>query len=478
MSAESTVSTVSTLSSSPAGTHRWAYALLMRLHFYIGLMVGPFVLIAAFTGALYIISPQIENQLYQDQLYTDSVGEPVPLAAQIQAAIDKVGGSATPAAVRPAPEPGQTTRVMFVDPGLAQYQHRAIFVDPVTTSVVGDLGVYGTSGALPLRTWIDHLHRSLHLGDVGRHYSELAASWLWIVALGGVALWYSRRRASARKSGSPPGATTRRVPGSVLGRRHSTLGLVLLIGLLFFSVTGLTWSKWAGGNISVMRANLDWGTPRVNTALHPEPAPTGEHQHHHGTDDNPAGSPVAPSEEHFALFDKVLASARAAGIDAGMVEIKPAASADRAWTVAEIDRRWPTQVDAAAVDPGTLQVVDRTDFQTFPLAAKLTRWGIDAHMGVLFGLPNQLVLLFFALGICLMVIWGYRMWWARRPTRQSPGAAAPRLVEALCRTPRAALVVVMAIAALLGWALPVMGVSLLVFLAIDLLLFRARGKPA
>src|SRR5690606_41652918 len=54
--------------------------------------------------------------------------------------------------------------------------------------------VYGNSGALPLRTWISMLHRHLHLGEVGRLYSELAASWLWVVALGGVVLWVSRGR--------------------------------------------------------------------------------------------------------------------------------------------------------------------------------------------------------------------------------------------------------------------------------------------
>ena len=36
--------------------------------------------------------------------------------------------------------------------------------------------VYGTSGILPLRQWIDYAHRSLLLGDSGRLYSELAAS--------------------------------------------------------------------------------------------------------------------------------------------------------------------------------------------------------------------------------------------------------------------------------------------------------------
>jgi len=35
--------------------------LMARLHFYIGFFVGPFIFIAALTGNLYVISPQIEN---------------------------------------------------------------------------------------------------------------------------------------------------------------------------------------------------------------------------------------------------------------------------------------------------------------------------------------------------------------------------------------------------------------------------------
>ncbi len=50
--------------------------------------------------------------------------------------------------------------------------------------------VYGTSGILPLRQTIDYLHTSLMLAILGRLYSELAASWMWVAALGGIALWF------------------------------------------------------------------------------------------------------------------------------------------------------------------------------------------------------------------------------------------------------------------------------------------------
>ncbi|MCK8228767.1 PepSY domain-containing protein, partial [Erwinia amylovora] len=43
-------------------------------------------------------------------------------------------------------------------------------------------------------------------------------------------------------------------------------------------------------------------------------------------------------------FDAVLHAARAAGIDAAKLEIRPDYRADRAWTVSETDHRWPTQL--------------------------------------------------------------------------------------------------------------------------------------
>lgn len=138
----------------------------------------------------------------------------------------------------------------------------------------------------------------------------------------------------------------------------------------------------------------------------------------------------------------------------------------------EIDRSWPTQVDAVAVDPHTMQVLDRTRFEDFPLMAKLTRWGVDFHMGILFGLANQLLLVAFGLALCVLIIWGYRMWWMRRPAQS---AVSP--VQTLCQSWLALSVwgrgVTVLISVLLGLALPVMGVSLALFVLVDWLRWRA-----
>ncbi len=446
---------------------RWVLPLLTRLHFYVGLLVGPFLLVAALSGILYALTPQIEDQIYKHELYTPHSGVPSTIADQIAAAQNVVAGDAKLIAVRPAPEPGTTTRVMFIEPGMGPSESRAIFVDPVTAEVRGDLGVYGTSGVLPVRAWLDLLHRGLHLGDIGRLYSELAASWLWIAALGGFALWLARRRSGQNAALVKRAASRHRVR-----RWHRTFGPFLLIGILFFSVTGLTWSQWAGGNISVLRAYYGWATPTVSTSLDAVRAVAVDEHAHHGM---PSASQLVKGEP--AMFDAMLAVARAAGIDAGKVEIRPPAKSDKAWTVTEIDRSWPTQVDAVAIDPRNMAIVDQTRFSDFPLAAKLTRWGIDAHMGALFGVPNQLALIFFACGLATMVIWGYVMWWHRRPGLSKEQGSPDTLFRLLRKAPPAGLAGILVCAAAIGWFLPLMGVSLLVFLLFDLVLhFRSRAR--
>lgn len=87
--------------------------LIRRLHFYIGLLVAPFILVAALTGTLYVLTPQLEEALYRDALSTEPHGHARPLADQIAAARRVAGDEARIYAVRPAPGAMDTTRVQF-----------------------------------------------------------------------------------------------------------------------------------------------------------------------------------------------------------------------------------------------------------------------------------------------------------------------------------------------------------------------------
>jgi uncharacterized iron-regulated membrane protein len=137
------------------------------------------------------------------------------------------------------------------------------------------------------------------------------------------------------------------------------------------------------------------------------------------------------------------------------------------FTVSEISRDWPVQSDAVALDPYTGAVTETVLWRDFPVLAKLTRMGVLAHMGVLFGLFNQLALVATALGLLCMLFWGYRMWWQRRPTRGAFRLTPPVRRGTMRGLSQPVSFAVVLVAVAVGWMLPVFGVSLVIFLIGD-----------
>lgn len=412
--------------------------LLLRLHFYVGVFVGPFVLLAAVTGLLYAFTPQIERVVHADALTTDVGTSRIELRDQVAAA-ERAVPDGTITEIRPPRTEDGTTRVSFDAPGVAEDDARTAFVDPYTGDVRAVLDTF--EEWLPVRAWFDDLHRTLLLGDVGRVYSELAASWLGVLAVSGLAIWVARPRRTkrVRRTVLPDNSARGRAR---IRSWHGSIGVWAALGMLFLSATGLTWSQFAGENVTAARAAMNWTQPAVSSA----PA---------------AGAPGTDGRGSVAEnVDRVLASAREAGLS-GPVAITPG-EGGQTWSVEQVKRSWPVQQDAVSVTPDSGTIVETLRFEDWPLAAKLARWGIDAHMGLLFGVVNQIALAALAIAIICLLVWGYRMWWLRRPTR--PGASTPSGT----RKPAAgAIVVVGGAAIVLGALAPVLGVSLLVFLLGD-----------
>ncbi|WP_248172318.1 MULTISPECIES: PepSY domain-containing protein [unclassified Microbacterium] len=452
----------------PARRPGWFGAFLVRLHFYAGILVGPFILVAALSGALYAIAPTIEQAVYARQLHAPATDTQLTLGEQVEIAEAHVAGDATLSAVRPAPAPGDTTRVMFAQDGLGASESRAVFIDPGTGEVRGDETVYGTSGSLPLRTAISTLHRNLGLGEPGRLYSELAASWLGVVVVAGVALWIIRiRTARTKKDFVRP---SRRYTGY---RRvfswHTSVGIWVALGAVFLSATGITWSTYGGQHVSNLRAALDWTTPAVSTSLSGDTGGGDAHAGH--------GAASAALEVEPGTFDDVLAVAQSVNIDTGLIQITPPSEPGVAWVVQEIDRGSPTHADAVAADGDSLEPVDRVDFADFSLPAKLATWGVSIHMGTMFGLANQVVMFLLAVGIAGMVVLGYAMWVRRRPTKTARVGMPPRR-GVLDGAPWWGVAAVVAGGVLLGLALPLVGWTLAAFVVVDVVVDAVQRRRA
>ncbi|MGV9935588.1 PepSY-associated TM helix domain-containing protein [Streptomyces olivaceoviridis] len=432
--------------------------LLLRLHFYAGILVGPFILVAAVTGLAYTVTPQIESALYAHELKVTPRGAAEPLAHQVAAA-QRAVPDGTLLSVTKGAGPTDSTRVTFEKDGLPEGYTLTAFVDPYNGRVLGQLRTF--SQWLPARAWLDDLHRNLHLGHFGRNYSEIAASWLWVEVLGGLALWAgtARNRRRLRRLLLPRGGARSRKRTLSW---HGAVGLWASVGLLALSATGLTWSAHAGANIGRIQDALGGSTPSVSTAL---PAREG------------AGGGAEDVKRDIGI-DAVVASARHAGL-AGVLVVTPPHDEDSAYVVAENTRSWPERQDSVAIDPATGKVTQKLEFDDFPLLAKLTSWGVDAHMGLLFGLANQIALALLAIAVIAMTLWAFRMWWLRRPTR-AEGFAVGRAPArgAWRRVPGRVLAPVVLLAAVIGYYVPFFGLPLLLFVLVDVAVGALRRRRA
>jgi uncharacterized iron-regulated membrane protein len=107
------------------------------------------------------------------------------------------------------------------------------------------------------------------------------------------------------------------------------------------------------------------------------------------------------------------------------------------------------------LDARSGELLRERNFGQKPAIDRVIGIGVAAHEGQLFGLGNQLLGLFTALGLITMCVSAVVMWWRRRP-EGSLGLPAPR-VEGFRITPPLVTLIVIA-----GVLLPVLGASLLI----------------
>ena len=416
--------------------------LARRVHFLAGILVAPFLLILCLTGLVYVFSPQIHDDLYSGQLFVSQVGATRhPVGDQVAAAL-RAHPEARVESVVPPSAPERTTRVNLQVPSLADPREaRTVFVDPYTDYINGELVT--SAGRLPANVWLRDLHSNLHLGEFGRWYSEIAASWLPVIVVGGLIVWISkqgRRRRTAAELLVP--APRGKGDMSRLRSVHGPLGIWLTVGLLVVGVTGLMMSPIAG-----------WGLPDVR-----EPTL--------------AMRPVSVESSAPIGIDEVLAVAHTEGLT-GELLVTPPAAPDRPFSVVETANGLPIHKGAISVDPYTARVTERIGWGDYPVLAQLQEIGVQLHTGTLFGLANQILLTLVVLGTIVLIVGGYRMWWKRNPFSSTATPVPPPALATLSWP------VGLGIAAgtlALGWLLPGFAVSLVAFLLLDLLIRAFRGR--
>ncbi|MEL7214180.1 MAG: PepSY domain-containing protein [Pseudomonadota bacterium] len=407
------------------------YRLIWKWHFLASLYVLPFLAMLSLTGGIYLYKPQIEAWLYADRMSVTVQETHLPYEAQV-AAVQEAAGVTRLRGVTVYDDPARSTLIEFND---AEKVRSLAWVDPYTADVLAVVPRDETAMRL-----LRKFHGELLLGDVGTKFVELAAHWAIVMFVTGIYLWWPR--------GSRTWVQIFRLPSgkgrSFWRETHLFTGFLATILIVPIIITGLPWTDVWGGGLGYVQEQT--GTKSKSLRF-------GGDVPNSTTSD---GIPVAYAE----VFDV----ARAEGL-VYPLEMRPAKGAEGAYWVRSASTNRFEQSELI-VDQYSGAVLKRHDFSDNPALAQGVSLGISFHQGELYGWTNLAQNTLAALLGVVLSVSGFVAWWMRRPAGSLGVPAAP---EAALSTGMILLVIALMI------LLPLMGLSLIVALALDWLIFRRLG---
>lgn len=466
------MSNASAAAASHASRASRAYRAIWRWHFYTGLIVAPFLLILAVTGAIYLFNDELNAALSPELYRVAPHARSVPPSQMVEAALGQHPGTVTRIDL---PERVDRSAIVFITPGAGDPLRVA--VDPGSGRVLGAF-VY----ARTLVGFADTMHGTLMMGTAGELIVELAACWALVLIATGLYLWWPR--GSRRLAGVL--FPRLRARGRLFWRDlHATTGVWAVALIAFLLLTGLPWALVQGDVMQRGTAALGIGYPAAHrtysvpssatmkgalgeAAWTMEQAPMPASQAH-----------AAPSHLGHAMANGGTDRAAVAGLDriaailardhglARGYRLFPPTDATGVYTAYSYPDR-PQGQRTLYFDRYSQRLIREVGYADYGAAAKAIELGVQLHMGNYFGLANQLVMLATCIAIVLLVVSGVVMWWRRRP---SGGIAAPP------RVPEARIAGAVAILLAGGVLFPLLGVSLIAVLLIDRAVLMAWRRP-
>ena len=418
---------------------------LWRWHFHAGLLCIPFVLVLALTGSIFLFKPQIDAFADRGVDSLAITGQRATGEQHVAAAIASLPGSKLFVYEVPL-EPDDAVRVHLYGTDGAG---RVVYVHPESLEILKS--VPHTSRFTEI---VRMIHGELLAGRTGSLFVELAASWAIIMLGTGLFLWWPRETNGIAGVLYPRLGRGSRVFWRDL---HAVTGIWISALAMFLLITALPWTTVVGNNIGKIRgwvaaAPQDWSSNSAD-----------EHAEHRRQ--VAAASVATPLK-----IDDIIARVAPYRLEPPVRLYLPNEKQPR-WRVRAETQNRP-RVRELELDPFTGELAHETPFSEKTALDKAIHIGIAAHEGQLFGIANQLLGLFTALGLLTLCISAIVMWWRLRPDG-SLGVPAPKIAQ--FRVTPALWVGIVAVALLL----PVLGASLILLWLFGLLAGRfARAARA
>jgi uncharacterized iron-regulated membrane protein len=382
----------------------------MRIHFWSALIASPFALVAAITGLIYVFVPQVEAALYG---HLDNV-TPASIIRPLDHAVDAAKKNAPEGwrlhSAVPMHAPTDSTRVAFMPPpaehkkeGGGHGSHGGgatpaakdkaeflrpnfgipmkavvVYINPYTAEVLGSL-----PQSERFSNWSRKLHSNYLQNDGWRWLIELAASWLMVMLVTGMYLWWPRT--------PQPFVPQAKAKGRASWMQwHTFVGVSLSLMSAVILTTGLTWSKQAGDQIRMARDAAGQASPRI-----------------------PATFKSNPNDGAKVLtWEDAMQAVRREAPDVQM-QLMPPKGPEGYWRANQMDRDQPDRRFDLLLDAYSGERLYFSGWAEQTAFGKATAIGIPFHRGE-FGVWNRALLFVFGAGVVFSIISGWVMYFKRR----------------------------------------------------------------
>lgn len=440
------------------------YRAVWRWHFYAGIFAIPFLIMLSVTGIIYLFKPQLDSLMYRDLLFVSPRSQTVSADDQMNA-VEAAYPSALIKAFSPAPAPDRSSRFEIT---AADKRNLFVFVDPYEARILGDYDADKN-----LQNYALLLHGELMVGRTGDTLIELAACWALVLMITGLYLWFPRTGSGIRGTLLPRLLTkSKRIFWRDI---HATVGFYGSLIVIFMILTGLFWtgfwgekfaSVWSGfppqrdaGNVAstVKTGSLNTTSDKkVAWAAEQMPMPESQHGAHDHSKMMAAMQNGAPMSKGIDL-NTVYNIAREKNVIEGYSIIFPQKENGVFTISAPLGD--PYRQQTIHVDRFSGEVLADVGWHDYAAVPRAVTVGISLHEGLVFGLANQLLMMFAALTVFILAVSGTIMWWRRRPSGQ---LGAPPLPEDHRVWKTAVFTIIV-----LGIIFPLVGVSLVLVLLVD-----------
>ena len=222
-------------------------AWLWKWHFIAGLISLPFVLILSITGTIYLFKSNYETPRQKHIKEVTAIGTPISL--EEQRSIANINAIKKPNSVIIPTSPNQSTE--FVSGRFGGKS--SLFVNPYNGNVSGEI----ISKKTDMHT-VRKLHGELLMGKFGTKIIELVASWMVVLIITGLYVWWPNKDWKLKGYFIPRTNIDRRTFYRDL---HAISGFWVSILLLMILAGGFPWTDVFGQNFKTVQKLTNTGYP-------------------------------------------------------------------------------------------------------------------------------------------------------------------------------------------------------------------------